>query len=85
MKINFNSSGGFEFISEDGRDELWLKEFIKTIYVSHKCQIDNFFSVDLADINNDPSGYRGEISIILQNGSLSDFHHLAGEKIGQTT
>lgn len=49
MKINFNRYGSFEFIAEDGKDELWLEELCNNMFPKRK-ELDGFFEIDMVSM-----------------------------------
>jgi hypothetical protein len=47
MKVIYGQFGGLELEIEDGRDMLWMKEFIENIPGNYKPLLSNFIRVDL--------------------------------------
>lgn len=47
MKVDYNGYGSFELKAEDGRDELFLAEYLKSIPNEYRSVLSNFIRVDM--------------------------------------
>lgn len=63
MKIIYRTSGGFEFIPEDGRDQLFLGQMFKSIPTDEIEFFDKHFRVDLSHGFLTEKGEREEVSV----------------------